>query len=153
MTKFGLRSLTFSCNLIVLSMVAVSISIFKATRTISTKNKFVAWPKSINTSSQIITLLIACISLIVCVLVFTQYYRTGHRGAERTGRYQILFSIGWFIFSIAMWVWAAAVLLHSRHGGNSMGLWGWSCQKNDRTRLFQEKVDFSLVCRLQVSKL
>ncbi|KAI9641126.1 hypothetical protein NHQ30_010556 [Ciborinia camelliae] len=48
-----------------------------------------------------------------------------------------------------MWALAAGILQGARNSGNNKDIWGWSCVDNKRRELFQEKVDYALVCRLQ----
>lgn len=67
--------------------------------------------------------------------------------------YYTVFAVGFFMFSIVMWALAAGILQGARSGGNNKDLWGWSCVDNKRRQLFSEKVDYALVCRLQVRLL
>lgn len=67
--------------------------------------------------------------------------------------YYSLLSVGFFIFSLIMWVVAAAIYQSSKANGGGQDLWGWSCNQNLREELFHNDIDYALVCRLQVSNL
>jgi hypothetical protein len=94
---------------------------------------------------------IACISLSFCLLIFWNYWRGGHGKAEKFAVYYTLLALGFFVFSIVMWAIAATVLQQSKTSGHGKDMWGWSCVENKRRKLFQEDVDYALVCRMQVS--
>lgn len=79
------------------------------------------------------------------------YWRGGHRRAEKAAIYYTVFAIGFFIFSIVMWAMGAAILNESKKNGDSKDMWGWACKDGKRKDLFEEDVDYALVCRLQVS--
>jgi len=81
--------------------------------------------------------------------VFWNYWRGGHKRAEKVAVYYTLFAVGFFIFSIVMWAIAAGILQNSKNSGNGKDMWGWSCVDNKRRELFSEKVDYALVCRMQ----
>ena len=86
-----------------------------------------------------------------CILIFWNYFRGGHKRAEKVAVYYTLFAMGFFIFSIIMWAVAAGILQGARTNGHRKDIWGWSCVDSHRRELFQEKVDYGLVCRMQVS--
>ena len=151
MAKFALRGVNFSCSLIILSMLSTSFAIFNATRALPPQNGLPAWATNTDTWPQKLVLAVACVSLGICVLVFIGYCRGGHRRAEKVGVYYTLFAVGWFIFSMALWAVAAGVLQHSKNNSGNKDMWGWSCVDNKRSELFSDKVDYALVCRLQVS--
>ncbi|KAK9420978.1 hypothetical protein SUNI508_06123 [Seiridium unicorne] len=149
MAKFALRGVNFSCSLIVLSMLSSSFAIFNATRSLPAQNGLPAWASNTNSWPQKVVLAASCVSLAICVLVFIGYCRGGHHRAEKVGVYYTLFAVGWFIFSMVMWLIAAGVLQYSKSNSNNQDMWGWACVQNHRSDLFSDKVDYALVCRLQ----
>ena len=150
MAKFVLRGVNFSCSLIVISMLAAVFTIFNATKALPPRNGLPAWAPNSKTWPQITLLVIACISLAMCVIIFYGYWRGGHRRAEKVAVYYTTFAVGFFIFSIVMWGIGAAVLNQSKANGDGKDLWGWSCKDNTRKALFQDDVSYDLACRLQV---
>lgn len=149
MAKACLRGVNFSCSLIILAMLSTSFAIFNATRSLPAQNGLPAWASNTNAWPQKVVLVASCVSLAICVLVFVGYCRGGHRRAEKVGVYYTLFAVGWFIFSMAMWAMAAGILQFSRSNSNNQDMWGWACVQNHRADLFQDKVNYALVCRLQ----
>jgi len=150
MAKFALRGVNFSCSLIILSMLSTSFAIFNATRSLPNQSGLPAWASNTNAWPQKVVLSASCVSLAICVFVFIMYCRGGHHRAEKVGVYYTLFAVGWFIFSMAMWAVAAGIFQVSRNNSNNQDMWGWSCVQNKRSELFGDKVDYALVCRLQV---
>ncbi len=149
MAKFALRGVNFSCSLIILSMISASFAIFNATKALPAMSGLPAWANNTNSWPQKVVLACSCVSLLICVTVFIGYCRGGHRRAEKVGVYYTLFAVGWFIFSMAMWACAAGILQVSRNNSNNQDIWGWSCVQNRRSNLFNDKVDYALICRLQ----
>lgn len=149
MAKFALRGVSFSCSLIILSMLTSSFAIFNATRSLPAQSGLPAWSSNSVIWPQIVTLSAACLSLFICILVFVAYCRGGHHRAEKVGVYYTLFAVGWFILSMIIWAIAAAVMERSRSSSNNQDMWGWACVQNHRADLFSDKVDYALVCRLQ----
>lgn len=151
MAKFALRGVSFSCSAIILAMLSSSFAIFHATRVLPAQNGLPAWSTGTTTWPQILVLSVACTNLLICILIFIGYCRGGHHRAEKVGVYYTLFAVGWFIVSVILWAAAAGVLQFSRNNSGNQDLWGWSCVQNHRSDLFSQKVDYELVCRLQVS--
>lgn len=150
MAKFILRGVNFSCSLIVLSMLATTFSIFNATKVLPKRNNLPPWAAGTSTWPQITLLVIACLSLFTCLVVFYGYYRGGHRRAEKVAVYYTTFAVIFFVFSIVMWGVGAAILSQSKSKGNGQDVWGWSCKDNRRKALFKNDVSYDLICRLQV---
>lgn len=148
--KFFLRGVNFSCSLIVLSMLATTFSIFNATKAIPPRNNLPPWAEGTNPWPQITLLSISCVSLFMCVVIFYGYMRGGHKRAEKVAVYYTSFAVMFFVFSIVMWGVGAAVLNQARVNGNGQDIWGWSCKDNKRRDLFQQEVQYALICRLQV---
>ncbi|KAI1083146.1 hypothetical protein F5B20DRAFT_596307 [Whalleya microplaca] len=149
MAKFALRGVSFSCSMIVLSMLSSSFAIFHATKSLPAQNGLPAWASGTQTWPQIVVLSVACVSLSICVLIFVGYCRGGHARAEKVGVYYTLFAVGWFIVSLILWAIAAGVLQFTRNNSGNQDMWGWACVQNHRSDLFSQKVDYALVCRLQ----
>lgn len=147
--KFVLRGVNFSCSLIVLSMLSMTFSIFNATKALPTRNSLPAWADGTKTWPQKVVLAVSCVSLALCILVFWNYWRGGHKRAEKVAVYYTLFAVAFFIFSTVMWGIAAGILQGSKNNGNKKDMWGWSCVDNKRKQLFSEKVNYALVCRMQ----
>jgi hypothetical protein len=144
-----LRGVNFSCSLIVLAMLSTVLTIFHATKAIPPRNNLPPWAPKTPLWPQIVVLTIACISLVFAVVVIFAYCRGGHRRAEKVAVYYTMFAVGWFLFSIIMWVVGAGVLQGTKNTSNGTDLWGWSCKDNKRRQLFEDDVHYALVCRLQ----
>lgn len=95
MAKVALRSVNFSCALIILSMLSASFAIFNATKILPNQSSMPAWAKDTNTWPQKLVLAMACVSLLACIIVFLAYCRGGHRRAEKVSTYYTMFAIGW----------------------------------------------------------
>ena len=150
MAKFILRGVSLSCSLIVLAMISMTFSIFRATRALPPRNNLPPWAAGTKQWPQILVLCVACVSLTLCLVVFWNYWRGGHKRAEKVAVYYTLFAVAFFIFSVVMWGIAAGILQGSKNNSNNKDIWGWSCVDNKRRQLFQEEVDYGLVCRMQV---
>jgi hypothetical protein len=148
--KLLLRGVNFSCSLIILSMLSMTMTIFNATKSLPPKNNLPAWAVGTKTWPQWVVLATSSLSLALCVLIFIGYWRGGHRRAEKVAVYYTMFAVGFFIFSTVMWALAAGILQGSRANGEGKDVWGWSCTDNQRRQLFSQQVDYALVCRLQV---
>ena len=125
------------------------MTIFNASRTLPSRSNLPPWATGTQTWPQIVLLVVSSVSLAVCVFIFYSYWKGGHRKANKTAVYYTAFSIGIFTFSTVMWIIAAAVLHTSRANGNGNDIWGWSCNDGRRATLFQDEVNYALVCRLQ----
>ncbi|KAK6440725.1 hypothetical protein LTR95_003058 [Oleoguttula sp. CCFEE 5521] len=147
--KFFLRGINFSCSLIVLAMLSSTFMIFRATRALPPRNNLPPWAVGQKIWPQVLLLSIACVSLVMCVGVFYAYWKGGHRRAEKASIYYSAFAVIGFVFSIVMWGIGAGVLQHSKNNSNNKDMWGWSCVDNTRKTLFQNEVDYELICRLQ----
>ncbi|KAL9096007.1 MAG: hypothetical protein Q9165_001529 [Trypethelium subeluteriae] len=147
--KMFLRGVNFSCSLIVLSMLSSTFSIFNATKTFPSRSNFTPWAPNQKIWPQIVLLAIACISLLFSVVIFVAYWRGGHKRAEKVAVYYTVFAVGFYVFTIVMWGIGAAVLNQSKANGNGKDMWGWSCVDNKRKDLFNEVIDYDLICRLQ----
>ena len=150
MAKMCLRGTNFSCSLIVLAMLSTTFSIFNATRALPPRSNLPPWAPAQKTWPQITLLSIACVSLAMCLAVFYGYWRGGHKRAEKAAIYYTFFSIAFFTFSTVMWAVGAAILNESRKSGQGKDMWGWSCKDGKRKTLFDQDVDYALICRLQV---
>ncbi|KAI1975902.1 hypothetical protein LOZ53_003698 [Ophidiomyces ophidiicola] len=147
--KFLLRGVNFSCSLIILALLAQSFVIFNATKRLASRNDLTPWSPNTSLWPQIVIVVLASISVFLCVGVFIAYCRGGHGRAEKVGIYYTVFGACFFAFTIVMWVVAAVILHNSKATGNGKDLWGWSCKENLRSHLFSDIIDYALVCRLQ----
>ena len=132
-------------------MLTTSMTIFNATKTLPTRSNLPPWALGQQIWPQIVLLVVSSLSLAVCIFIFYSYWKGGHRKAQKTAVYYTTFSIGIFLFSTIMWIVAAAVLHSSRANGNGQDMWGWSCAQSRRSTLFQDEINYALVCRLQVN--
>lgn len=149
MVKMLLRGVNFSCSLIVLSMASTTFTIFNATKGLPSRNGLPAWAPGTDPWPQIVVLSISGVSLLFSVLVMAAYCRGGHKRAEKVAVYYTMFAMGYFIFSIVMWLVGAVVLQGTKANSGGSDIWGWSCKDNKRRQLFQDDVHYALVCRLQ----
>jgi hypothetical protein len=149
MAKFALRGISFSCSLIIISLLAVSFSIFRTTNHLAAQNGLPAWAENTKLWPQILVLSVSGVNLFLCVLIFFGYLKGGHHRAEKVGVYYTLFAVGWFIASSVLWAAAAGILQFTRDNSNNKDMWGWACVDNKRSEVFSQKVDYALVCRLQ----
>ena len=150
MAKMCLRGTNFSCSLIVLSMLSTTFSIFNNSKSLANRGKFPVWAQGTQKWPQITLLVIACVSLFCSLCVFYAYWRGGHKRAQKAAIYYTFFAIAFFAFNTIMWIIGAAVLSESKRNGNGNDMWGWSCKSGQRKTLFDQDVDYALVCRLQV---
>ncbi|KZF26867.1 hypothetical protein L228DRAFT_19846 [Xylona heveae TC161] len=147
--KLFLRTVNFSCSLIVLSMLAATFTIFNATKTLPKRNNLPPWALGQKIWPQVVLLCMATISLFMSLVVFYGYWRGGHKRAEKVAVYYTVFAVSFFVFSVVMWGIGAAILNQSRQTGNNKDMWGWSCVDNERKSLFEKEVNYALVCRMQ----
>lgn len=151
MAKMALRGTNFSCSLIVLSMLSTTFSIFNASKGLAPRGKLPAWAPGTQTWPQITLLAIACVSLACSLIVFYAYWKGGHKRAQKAAVYYTFFAIAFFVFNTIMWIIGAVALNESRRNGKGNDMWGWSCKDGKRKSVFQQDVDYALICRLQVS--
>jgi hypothetical protein len=130
-------------------MLSTSLTIFRTTKDLPARSNLPPWAVGTNPWPQYLLLVMSCISLATAVFVFYGYWRGGHRRAEKVAVWYSVFSVGFFTFSTIMWVVGAAIFQSSKANGSGQDLWGWSCNDNLRHQLFQDQVNYSLVCRLQ----
>ncbi|KAI0911641.1 hypothetical protein F4824DRAFT_494849 [Ustulina deusta] len=149
LAKFALRGISFSCSLIIISLVAASFHVFSATNHLAPQSGLPPWAQGTQLWPQIVVLAVSGVNLLLCILIFFGYLRGGHRRAEKVGVYYTLFAVGWFIASSILWAAAAGILQFTRNNSGNKDLWGWSCVENKRAEYFSQKVDYALVCRLQ----
>lgn len=151
MAKMALRGTNFSCSLIVLSMLSTTFSIFNNSKSLANRGNLPVWAQGTQKWPQITLLTIACVSLFCSLCVFYAYWRGGHRRAQKAAVYYTFFAIAFFTFNTVMWIIGAAVLNESKRNGKGNDMWGWSCKSGKRKTLFDQDVDYALVCRLQAS--
>ncbi|RPB23108.1 hypothetical protein L211DRAFT_745625, partial [Terfezia boudieri ATCC MYA-4762] len=144
--KVVLRSINFCCSLVVLALISSALYIFHKTVNLPPRNNSPPWAANSATWPQITLCCIAAVSLLLCMSVLFAYWRGGHRRAEKASIYVTAFSIGSFIFAIVMWGIAAGILNGTRAAGKGQDIWGWSCKDNKRRQLFQDDINYALVC-------
>ncbi|KAH8162364.1 hypothetical protein CIB48_g5870 [Xylaria polymorpha] len=149
MAKFALRGISFSCSLIIISLLATSFNVFRTTNHLAAQNGLPAWAENTKLWPQVLVLAVSGVNLLLCILIFFGYLRGGHHRAEKVGVYYTLFAVGWFIASSILWAAAAGILQFTRDNSNNKDMWGWACVDNKRAEVFSQKVDYALVCRLQ----
>ncbi|PKY01299.1 hypothetical protein P168DRAFT_242325 [Aspergillus campestris IBT 28561] len=147
--KIFLRFVNFGCSLIVLTILATTLTIFHATKSLPSRSGFPAWANGTNPWTQYLLLAVSVVSLAACLMVFWAYWKGGHKRAEKVAVYYTTFSVCFFAFSLIMWVVAAALYQNEKAKGNGKDLWGWSCKQNPREKLFHNDIDYALLCRLQ----
>jgi hypothetical protein len=132
-------------------MLSMTFSIFNATKALPARNNLPAWAVGTKTWPQKVVLAVSCVSRALCLVVFWNYWRGGHKRAEKVAVYYTLFAVAFFIFSSIMWGLAAGILQNAKNNSGNKDVWGWSCVDNKRRQVFSDKVDYALVCRMQVS--
>lgn len=145
--KVVLRGVNFCCSLVVLALISSALYIFHKTSQLPARNGLPPWASGSATWPQITLCCIAAVSLFLCLSVLYGYWRGGHRRAEKASIYVTAFSIASFIFAIVMWGIAAGILNGTRAAGNGQDIWGWACKDNKRRQLFQEDINYVLVCK------
>lgn len=117
------------------------------------RNNLPPWAVATPQWPQIVVLCIAVVSLCISLYIMYGYWRGGHKRAEKVAVYWTVFAVGTFIFTIVMWAIAAGIMQGSRNSAEGKDLWGWACKDNVRRKLFEEDINYKLVCREQVSFL
>ncbi|KAE8311339.1 hypothetical protein BDV41DRAFT_343515 [Aspergillus transmontanensis] len=147
--KIFLRFVNFGCSLIVVTILALTLFVFHSTKSLPSRGGFPAWANGTNPWTQYLLLSVACVSLFACLIVFWGYWKGGHKRAEKLTVYYQTIAVCFFMFSLVMWIVAAALYQNEKANGSSQDLWGWSCKKNTRETLFHNDIDYALLCRLQ----
>ncbi|KAJ5902367.1 hypothetical protein N7495_002895 [Penicillium taxi] len=149
LAKLFLRFINFGCSLIVLSMLAVTLTVFETTKHLPHRNSLPAWAEGTNPWAQYMMLGISACSLFACIIVFYGYYRGGHHRAEKAAIYYTIIAVVWFFVSLIMWLVAAGIYQHQKATGDKKDMWGWSCAQNTREQVYSNVIDYALLCRLQ----
>jgi hypothetical protein len=149
LAKVVLRSINCACSLVVLALVASTFAIFNATRHLAPRNGLPPWAVKTPTWPQITILVIASLSLMLSLFIMYSYWKGGHSKAEKVALHATIFAGAVFIFTIALWSVGIGIMQASRSGNDDKDLWGWACKDNTRRKLFQDSVNYSLVCRQQ----
>ena len=146
--QLGLYLTLFST--VVLALVASTFYIFHASRHLKPRNGLPPWANKTPQWPQITILVIACISLILSLFIMYSYWKGGHNRAEKIALHATIFAGAVFIFTIAMWSAGIGIMQISRSSNDDKDLWGWACKDNTRRKLFQDTINYTLVCRQQV---
>ncbi|KAL4866390.1 hypothetical protein BDV12DRAFT_135917 [Aspergillus spectabilis] len=148
--KIFLRFVSFGCSIIILAILATTLTIFHATKNLPSRSGTTPWAVGTNPWPQYLLLATACLSLLSCLVVFWTWKKRGHKRAEKVAVYYSIFSVGFFGFTLILWVVVSAIYQHSKSNGNGQDMWGWSCKTgNQRATVFANDVDYPLLCRLQ----
>ncbi|KAL4811546.1 hypothetical protein BDV18DRAFT_150284 [Aspergillus unguis] len=148
--KIFLRFVSFGCSIIVLAILAVTLTVFHATKNLPSRSGTTAWAVGTNPWPQYLLLATACLSVLACLAVFWTWKKRGYKRAEKVAVYYSVFSAGFFAFSLVLWVVVAAIYQHSKSSGNNQDMWGWSCVTgNQRATIYSSDIDYALLCRLQ----
>lgn len=134
-----------------MSLVAVSFNIFHATKNLAPRNNLPPWAPGTKLWPQYVVLSISCVTLVLCVGILIGYWR-GKKIVEKYAAWSTVFAVSVFLFFIVMWIVAAVTLNSAKQKSNGQDMWGWSCKDNKRKQLFQNDINFNIVCRAQVSK-
>jgi hypothetical protein len=149
LAKIFLRGINCACSTVVLAMIASTFAIFNATKNLPPRNNLPPWAISTPQWPQITVLCIAVLSLTVSLYIMYGYWRGGHDRAEKAAVYGTIVAVVSFIFAILVWAIAAGIMQGSRNGSAGQDIWGWSCKDNNRRKLFQDNINYKLVCRQQ----
>lgn len=144
-----LRGVNFSCSLVVVSMLAATFTIFRATRALPPRNGLPPWAPKQKIWPQVTLMVIAAITLLASIIVIYQMFKRGNKRAEKAAVYYTVFAAAFFIVSIVLWAVAAGVLQGTRQNSDNKDMWGWACVNNERKKLFENDVSYDLICRLQ----
>ncbi|KAL3477852.1 hypothetical protein BJX99DRAFT_119183 [Aspergillus californicus] len=148
--KIFLRFVSFGCSIIILAILATTLTIFHATKSLPSRSGTTPWAVGTNPWPQYLLLATACLSLLSCLAVFWTWKKRGYKRAEKVAVYYSIFSVGFFGFTLILWVVVGAIYQHSKSNGNGQDMWGWSCKTgNQRATVFANDVDYPLLCRLQ----
>ncbi|KAL4794157.1 hypothetical protein BDV19DRAFT_365299 [Aspergillus venezuelensis] len=148
--KIFLRFVSFGCSLIILAILAVTLTVFHATKNLPSRSGTTAWAVGTNPWPQYLLLATAALSLVSCLAVFWTWKKRGYKRAEKVAVYYSIFSVGFFGFTLILWVVVGAIYQHSKSNGGNQDMWGWSCVTgNQRSTVFADAVDYPLLCRLQ----
>ncbi|KAL7269956.1 hypothetical protein RUND412_007350 [Rhizina undulata] len=149
LAKVVLRTVNTACSLVVLALVASTVAIFNATKHLPARNNLPPWAVDGPIWPQIAIIAISSLSLALCLGILLGYWKGGHHKAEKTAKWWSMFGAASFIFAIVMWAIAAGIMQGSKHKFNGTDIWGWSCKDNNRRKLFEDDINFKLVCRQQ----
>ncbi|KAI9370492.1 hypothetical protein BJX61DRAFT_548879 [Aspergillus egyptiacus] len=148
--KIFLRFVSFGCSIIILAILGTTLAVFHATKHLPPRSGTTPWAVGTNPWPQYLLLATAALSLVSCLVVFWTWKKKGHKRAEKVAVYYSIFSVGFFGFTLILWVVVGAIYQHSKSNGNGQDLWGWSCKTgNQRATNFANDIDYPLLCRLQ----
>jgi len=149
LAKVVLRGVNCACSTVVLALVASTFQIFNATRHLLPRNNLPPWSQTTPTWPQITILVISSMSLMLSLYIMYGYWSGGHSKAERIAAPAGIFAGAAFVFGLAIWAAGIAIMKGSRGNNSDQDLWGWACKNNVRKKLFQDTINYDLVCRQQ----
>lgn len=144
--KVVFRTLSCACSIVVLGLVSATFAVFFSTRHLAQRNNLPPWDANTPKWPQITILVIAIISLILSLYIMFSYWRGGHSRAERIAMHATIFTAAAFIFSLTIWSVGYGIMKGSKDHNNNKDIWGWSCKDNTRKSLFQDSINYNLVC-------
>ena len=150
LAKVVLRSVNFSCSLIILALLATTFTIFNATKHMAPRNGTTPWAPKTQLWPQITLLVIACLSLLACVLIMYNHCKGKKKRADKAQLYYTIFAMGFFALTIVIWAIGLGVIQGKKDNSDAKDLWGWSCKDGRRKELFKDDVSYAMVCRMQV---
>ncbi|EPS38521.1 hypothetical protein H072_7747 [Dactylellina haptotyla CBS 200.50] len=145
--KLFLRCLNFGCSLVVLSLAASSFAIFFATRNLANRNNLPPWAPQTVLWPTYATLAIACVSLLMAIGILISYWKGGHEKAEKASIWFTAFTVFGFLFMIILWAVVAGTITNAKNNSNGNDMWAWACKDNQRKELFQDNINYDLVCK------
>lgn len=153
LAKVVLRSINCCCSIVVLALVISTFAIFYATRHLASRDiagaEFRPWAVDTPQWPQIVTLVVACISMILSFSIMYSYWRGGHHMAERQALRVTVIAGALFLGTVIMWAAIIGIMQTARSNSDGKDIWGWACNDNKRRALFSDSVDYVLVCRQQ----
>ncbi|KAI7909506.1 hypothetical protein M9X92_011599 [Pyricularia oryzae] len=131
MAKFRLRGVSFSCSLIVVAVMFTVLTMFDAAKVHQGASH------AQQHARLILILTVSCLSVVICMFIFWPYCRGGYRKVEKVAVYHTLLTIGGFIVRIGL--------------DSDCCFFPTSAQQQrQQGHTFEDDVDYSLLCRLQV---
>jgi len=83
----------------------------------------------------------------MAIIVLISYWRGGHKKAEKAAIWFTATSIFGFVFMIILWAVIAGIITNAKKSSQGHDLWAWACNNNERKQLFQDSVNYDLVCK------
>jgi hypothetical protein len=147
LAKVVLRSVNCACSLVVLSLLGSTFAIFNATKNLPRRNGLPPWSRTTPLWPQITVLCISSLSLALSLTIMFTYWKGSKKRAAKAAFWATILAAGGFIFSTVIWGFSIGIMQGSRATQQAQDLWGWACKDNTRRQLFQDTINYKLVCR------